>query len=70
VKRVDRDAGARGGSYLFAVGVDLADLRVVALGLLLLLDGRDDAPGRAAGANHVCPTFVTLGASRHEGLLL
>ena len=33
-----------------AVGLDAGDVRLVVLGLLLLLDGGDDAPGGAAGA--------------------
>ena len=39
--------------YLGAVLLDQIDVLVVALGLLLLLNGGDDAPGRAAGADHV-----------------
>ena len=33
-----------------AVGLDAGHVRLVVLGLLLLLDGGDDAPGGAAGA--------------------
>mmetsp|Transcript_54807 Transcript_54807/g.174130 ORF Transcript_54807/g.174130 Transcript_54807/m.174130 type:complete len:266 (+) Transcript_54807:336-1133(+) len=50
------DAGADLGELglnLCAVLLDKLDVLVVALGLLLLLDGGDDAPGRAAGADHV-----------------
>ncbi len=41
------------GLDLAAVLLDGADVLVAALGLLLLLDGGDDAPRGAAGADHV-----------------
>jgi hypothetical protein len=40
-------------THHFAVGLDALHMLLVALGLLLLLDARDDAPGGAAGANDV-----------------
>lgn len=41
------------GFDLLAVIADDADVLIGALVLLLLLDGRNDAPGGTAGANHV-----------------
>ena len=41
------------GLDLLAVGLDHRDLGLVALGLLLLLDGGDDAPRGTAGTNDV-----------------
>jgi hypothetical protein len=41
------------GLDLLAVVTDDADVLIGALGLLLLLDGGDDAPGGTAGTNHV-----------------
>jgi hypothetical protein len=41
------------GLDLLAVLLDEGDLRLVALGLLLLLDGGDDPPGGAAGTDDV-----------------
>ena len=38
---------------LLAVVTDSANVLIGALGLLLLLDGGDDAPGSTAGADHV-----------------
>lgn len=38
---------------LLAVGLDLRNMLIVVLGLLLLLDGRDNPPRRAASANNV-----------------
>ena len=43
----------RPGPHHFAVLLDALDVLLVALALLLLLDGRDDPPGRPPGANHV-----------------
>lgn len=40
-------------THHFAVLLDALDVLLIALGLLLLLDARDDAPGSAAGANHI-----------------
>jgi hypothetical protein len=41
------------GLDLLAVVADGGDVLVGALGLLLLLNGRDDAPGSTSGADHV-----------------
>jgi hypothetical protein len=41
------------GLDLLAVITDNADVLIGSLGLLLLLDGGDDAPGSTAGTNHV-----------------
>ena len=41
------------GLNLLAVFPDGADVLVRTLGLFLLLDGGDDAPGRTSGANDV-----------------
>jgi hypothetical protein len=41
------------GLDLLAVVTDNANVLIGALGLLLLLDGGDDAPGGTAGADHV-----------------
>jgi len=42
-----------GGPHHFAVLLNALDVLLIALALLLLLDGRDDPPGRPPGANHV-----------------
>lgn len=42
------------GLDLAAVVLDLADLGLVALGLLLLLDGGDDSPRGTAGTDDLC----------------
>jgi hypothetical protein len=41
------------GLNLLAVVADDGDVLLGALGFLLLLDGRNNAPGSTAGANHV-----------------
>jgi hypothetical protein len=38
---------------LFPIRLDHVDLSLITLGLFLLLDGRDDTPGGAAGTNDI-----------------
>lgn len=40
-------------AYLLAVSLDLGDLSLVALGLLLLLNRRNNSPGCSAGADDI-----------------